>query len=174
MRIDIQHRFEDARLQQVEQLYLLDETFNEAAFARIGYARRLESRELAGSSLKRSLCLAPHRPLPPPFGSLAPGGLFQIGENIAYDFQTHHGSWQTVPSVLASQFHAGGALSFAQAGGAVVFQLSGEVKARIPLLGGLAERQAVRTAETQHAALAEQVRAELSRSAPVFPTHASY
>jgi hypothetical protein len=173
MRIDIQHRFEGARIQQVEQLYMLDEAFNHAAFERIGYTRRLQARELNGGSLRRSLCLSPHRPLPPPFGSLAPGGLFQIGEHIVYDLQTHRGSWRTVPSVLASQFEAGGELSFEQVDNAVLFRLAGQVEARIPLLGGLAERQALRTAEGQHAALAEQVRAELHRSAAVAPLQAS-
>src|SRR4051812_20834813 len=106
MRIDIQHRFQGAQLKRVEQLYLLDESFNSAAFERIGYSRRLQSLELDGDSLKRSLCLSPHRPLPPPFGSFAPGGLFQIGEHISYDLQSHRGSWRTVPSVLANQFEA--------------------------------------------------------------------
>lgn len=161
MRIDIQHRFEGAELAEVERLYLLDEAFNQEAFVRIGYTRRLLSRELRGTALKRSLSLAPTRPLPPPFGALAPGGLFQIGEHIAYDLRMHRGSWRTVPSVLASQFEAGGELRFEQVGGAVQFRLYGEVKARIPLLSGLAERQALKTAQSQHAALAQQVRDEL-------------
>ena len=38
----------------------------------------------------------------------------------------------------------------------------GKVSARIPLLSGVAERQALKTAEAQHAALANAVREQLA------------
>lgn len=161
MRIAIEHRFEGAALSEVEQLYLFDEPFNDAAFQRVGYERRLRHRERKDGVFTRELCLAPLRPLPPPFGAMIPGGLFQISEHIQFDLDAHRGTWRTVPSVLATQFEAGGELSFEADSRGVRFRLYGEVRARIPLLGGLAERQALKTAESQHAALAGAVRERL-------------
>lgn len=163
MRIAIEHRFERATLSEVEQLYLFNEPFNDAAFVRVGYQRRLRQRERKDGVFTRELCLAPLRPLPPPFGAMVPGGLFQISEHIHFDLRTHRGTWRTVPSVLAAQFEAGGELSFEVEGSAVLFKLQGEVRARIPLLGKAAERQALKTAESQHAALAAAVREQLTR-----------
>ena len=161
MRIQIQHRFERTDVNQVEQLYLLDEDFNARTFVSIGYQRKLSARTLDANALTRVLCLTPLKPLPPPFGALAPEGLFRIEESIQYDLGRHAGTWRTVPSVLANQFRASGTLQIAREGADVLFTLEGEVNARIPLLSRLAERQALKTAQNQHAALAQAVRSAL-------------
>lgn len=164
MRVEIRHQFEGATRREIEELYLLDDDFNCAVFAQLGFDRRVLHRTLRGESLERVLRLCPRRPLPPPFSLLVPSGVFHITEAIHYDLGTHRGTWRTVPSVLGSQFLAEGSLAIDETDAAVVFRLEGTARASIPLLGSRAERQAVSTAQTQHAALARAVRERLAAS----------
>lgn len=161
MRIQIEHHFEGASLAEVERLYLFDNAFNRATFHALGYERRVTRLDQTDSVLTRELCLAPEKPLPPPFRALVPDGMFNIQEQLQYDLRAHEGSWRTVPSALATQFAAAGTLSLRAERGAVVFTMRGDVNARIPLLSRIAEKQALKTAEQQHAALAEAIRQKL-------------
>lgn len=169
MRVDIRHRFEGATLQQVEALYLLDDEFNRETFDRMGYTRQVVSRTLEGDAFSRVLHLSPHRPLPAPFSTLVPSGVFHIVEQIEYDFGAHRGTFRTTPSVLAKQFQVEGPIAIEEHDGAVTFRLEGEVTAHLSLLSRRAERQAAATAEQQHEALARAVRERLT--APSRSTH---
>jgi len=164
MRVEIRECFEGAQLRDVERLYMLDDEFNRTTFEQMGYGRRILENVRDGDRLDRCLRLCPRTSLPAPFASLIPDGAFQITERVQYDLAQHRGTWRTTPSVLAKQFDAHGTLWLEQRERSVLFHLEGEAKASIPLLGRRAERQAVATAETQHAALARAIRARLDAS----------
>jgi hypothetical protein len=165
VRVEIRHYFEGAELGLVERLYMLDHAFNEQTFAALGYGRRVVEQTMQGDRLARTLHLCPTAALPAPFSKLLRDGAFYIREHVEYDFVQHRGSWATSPSVLTSQFQASGSLSFARDARGVAFHLEGAARSTIPLLARSAEKQAVRTAEEQHAALAGAVRARLLRAA---------
>lgn len=162
MRIDLCHRFEGARLEDVESLYMLDDAFNREVFAGLGYERSVVSLEREGGRLRRALRLHARDAIPAPFSSLVPAKAFHIDEFTDYDFATRRGTWRTVPSVLEQKFRSAGTFALADEGGAVAFRLEGEATANLPLVGGRAERQAVTTARRNHEALAAAVRARLA------------
>jgi Protein of unknown function (DUF2505) len=161
MRIELCHRFEGARRDEVESLYLLDDEFNREVFAGLGYEREIVRFERAGNVLRRTLRVHAKGALPAPFASLVPSSAFHFDEHTEYDFARHEGTWRTVPSVLERQFHSGGTFAIADETWAVSFRLEGEAKAHLPLVGGRAERQAVSTALKNHEAIADAVRARL-------------
>ena len=161
MRVHIRHEFAGALREHVERLYLLDEDFNRLAFERMGIVRVVLAHFRHGDALERTVRLCPQRALPAPFSSLVPRDAFHIREQVTYDVAAHRGTWRTIPSVLAQHFTAHGTLSIDKQAGAVVFHMEGEVTCTFPLLGRRAERQAVATAELQHAQLAQIVRERL-------------
>lgn len=161
-RIEIREPFQGARRAEVEQLYMLDDAFNEATFRALGFAREVKRKDAQGDHLARELTLTPLSALPGPFAALLPAGLLRITELVEYDFATHRGRWRTVPSALSQQFRAEGTLAIEDAADGVVFVLEGEADASIPLLGGRAEKHAVTTAQRQHEALARAIRARLA------------
>lgn len=161
MRIDICHEFCAAR-EDVEALYLLDDEFNRVAFERMGFARSVLALSRVGSLLVRTLRLTPLRALPAPFASLVSGAGFHIVEQVTYDFTLHAGTFRTVPSVLSQHFSAQGVTAIDGYENAAVFRLSGEASCTLPLVAKRAEKQAVITAEQQHAFLADEVRARLT------------
>lgn len=165
MRVHIRHQFVGALREHVERLYMLDDEFNRETFERMGFVRKVLAQARHGETLERTLRLCPERALPAPFSSLVPREAFHIVEQVTYDFARHEGTWRTIPSVLAQQFTASGTLALEKQGGAVIFQMEGDVTCKLPLLGRRAERQAVATAELQHAQLADAVRERLM----VFP-----
>ncbi|HEY6556262.1 MAG TPA: DUF2505 family protein [Polyangiaceae bacterium] len=165
MFIEIRHRFEDAELADVERLYMLDEGFNERTFNELGYDRRVLENERRGERLVRTLHLIPTRALPAPFSVLVRDGSFHITERVEYDFAEHRGTWTTTPSVLANQFNASGTFWLEEDASGVTFQLDGAALSTIPILGRSAEKQAVRSAEQQHAALARAIRGQVPRRA---------
>ncbi|HMJ14966.1 MAG TPA: DUF2505 family protein [Polyangiaceae bacterium] len=165
MRIEIRQHFAGATLDDVERLYMLDETFNRETFAALGYERRVLVADRHAERLLRTLHLCPTRALPAPFSSLLRGGTFHIEEQVAYDFAAHRGTWTTAPSLLANQFQASGTFSFAGDHDGVTFHLEGSARSTLPLLARSAEKQGVRTAEQQHAGLAAAVRARIARGA---------
>lgn len=163
MRIELHHRFEGARVDEIERLYLLDDAFNREVFARLGYEREVVSSAREGDRLRRLLRVHARDSLPAPFSSLVPASAFYFDEHTDYDFARRTGAWRTVPSVLEKQFRSGGTFAIADEVGAVAFRLEGETTATLPLIGGRAERQAVATALRNHQAIADAVRAELGR-----------
>ncbi|HEU4537933.1 MAG TPA: hypothetical protein VFS00_27625, partial [Polyangiaceae bacterium] len=108
MRIELCHRFEGARLDDVESLYLLDDEFNREVFARLGYEREVVSSTRTGDLLRRTLRVHARGAIPAPFSALVPASAFHFDEHTEYDFAQHRGTWRTVPSVLEKQFHSGG------------------------------------------------------------------
>lgn len=160
--IDIEHRFDEASLSRVERLYMLDDAFNAQTFRALGFERTVVTQTHSGDQLTRALRLCPLAALPKPFASLVPRGAFFIEEHVSYDFGQHRGSFVTRPSVLTQQFRAEGSVALAQEGAIVVFRLAGAAHASLSLLSRRAEKQSVQTAEEQHAALAEAVRARLA------------
>lgn len=165
MRFEIVHRFEGARLEDVEELYLLDDEFNREVFAALGYERGVHMRQRDGDRLRRVLRVVANDVLPAPFSSLVRASGFHFDEHTDYDFASHRGTWKTVPSVLADQFASSGTFSITAAADAVVFRMEGETTARLPLIGRRAEKQAVATAEKNHRAIADAVRARLTHDA---------
>jgi hypothetical protein len=161
MRVEVQHRFEGAQLGAVERLYMLDDEFNQLIFRALGFERKVVRRSMHEQRLERTLRLCPVQALPKPFASLVPSGAFFIEEQVQYDFSRHEGVFVTRPSVLTQQFRAEGTIALFAEPHAVLFRLSGEAHASLSLLSNRAERQAVRTAEAQHAALADAIRVRL-------------
>jgi uncharacterized protein DUF2505 len=161
MRIDLSHRFEGARREDVESLYLLDDEFNRQVFAALGYDRSVVALSRENGRLRRTLRLHARDAVPAPFSALVPTSAFHINEHTDYDFGERRGTWRTVPSVLERQFRSGGTFAIVDEGGAVTFRLEGEATANLPFVGGRAERQAVATALRNHEAIANAVRARL-------------
>jgi hypothetical protein len=161
MRIELCHRFEGARLDEIESLYLLDDAFNREVFERLGYDREVINVIRDGDLLRRTLRVHAKNAVPAPFSALVPSSAFHFDEHTEYDFARHEGTWRTVPSVLERQFNSGGTFAIVDEGRAVSFRLEGEAKAHLPLVGGRAEKQAVATALKNHEAIAEAARARL-------------
>ena len=176
MHLHIVHRFAHARRDDVERLYMLDDEFNRATFAAIGYDRQVVEQRQDGTRLVRVLRVVARGAVPAPFAAFAPGG-FAFEEGTDYDLARHAGTWRTVPSVLSERFRCEGTFAIEEAPGEVVFRLEGEVVASLPLVGGRAERYAAATAESQHARIAqavrERLRVESSRSPSSPPGTAS-
>jgi hypothetical protein len=158
----LEHRFEGANIQEVERLYMLDDAFNRETFHALGFVRKVVESRMERGELTRTLHLCPLAALPKPFGSLVPSGVFYIEEQVRYDFARRRGTFVTRPSVLHDKFRAEGTIALVEFGSAVAFRLDGEAHASLSLLSGRAEKQAVRSAEQQHAALADAIRGRLS------------
>lgn len=165
MEIRIRHRFEGARREQIEALYLLDDEFNREAFARIRYDREVIERRRDGDRFTRVLRVLARDTVPAPFHALVPASGFHFDEHTEYDFARHRGTWKTVPSVLQRQVRAGGTFEIVELEGAVEVRFDGETTAKLPLVGRAAERFALSTAEASHAALAAAVRHRLAARA---------
>lgn len=170
MHFALEHRFEDADIQEVERLYMLDDEFNRETFHELGFVRKVVETRFERGELLRILHLCPLAPLPRPFSSLVPSGVFYIEEQVRYQFARRRGTFVTRPSVLHDKFRAEGSIALVPVAGGVTFQLEGDAHASLSLLSGRAEKQAVRSAEQQHAALAGAIRARLSPRHAARPT----
>ena len=166
MRVEIRHEFQGATREQLERLYLLDDSFNQAAFAAMGFVREVLARSRVGELFVRTLRLSPMRALPAPFSGLLSGATFHIIEQVRYDFDAHVGSWRTTPNLLSQHFDASGRLVIDQLPEGAAFRLEGAATSTLPLFAKRAEKQAVSTAERQHEELATAVRMRLAQLEP--------
>src|SRR5688572_25274624 len=100
MKFRAEATFTDIPQAAYEELYF-DDAFNDEMCKAVRLERTLLKMERAGNVVTRHTRVAPMgRELPGPVAKAVGASRIEYVEELTYDFDKHHGVWQTISSVL--------------------------------------------------------------------------
>ena len=149
MHFRIEHTFTGISLADYEKLHF-DEAFNIALCEAVKLSRQLVSLDDDGTTLKRVVRVGPDREVPKPVQKVLKSDRIEYEERVTYKWGTMEGSWETIPSVLASKVVTKGRLGFREVSGGVLRWSEGDIQVKVLGVGGVIERFIVADVEKSY------------------------
>ncbi len=145
----VEHVFRGISLAEYEQLYF-DETFNQALCDAVKLTRDVQKIDRTDARIHRVVKVGPDREIPKPVQKVLKTDRLDYEEHLRYDFGSFKGTWETIPSVLASKVDTKGTFSFADASGGVRRVVEGDIKVKVLGIGGVIEKFIVADVEKSY------------------------